>query len=159
VPPYIPRQLSSPPCFWLLDRGIVDRGTVVPQRMWSPHSSPDRRQHVEKAQLQMPVFFEGEDRMIGISLVASTNSRFHNLRDANNPAPLGHKASTYIRIAVSMTVFRVFDRNLFTANISGPAIRSSSARFRPARRTAPSTWLSLLVRLDARWTLFFRSEF
>jgi hypothetical protein len=55
----------------------------------------------------MPVFFEGEDRRVGISLVACTNSRFHNLRDANNPAPLGHKSSTYIRIAVSMTVIDV----------------------------------------------------
>ena len=42
VPPHIPPPLSSPPGFWLLDRGIVDRGTVVPQRMWSPHSAPDR---------------------------------------------------------------------------------------------------------------------
>src|ERR1700691_3851748 len=62
VPPYIPATLSSPPGFWLLDRGIVDRGTVTPQRMWSPHSVLDRRQHVQRAQLQMPVFFEREDR-------------------------------------------------------------------------------------------------
>ena len=107
VPPHIPRQFSSLPGFWLLDRGIVDMGTVVPQRMWSPHSSLDRRHLVERAQLQMPIFFEGEDRKVGISLAALSTSRFYHLRDANNPAPLNHKASTYIRIAVSMTMIGV----------------------------------------------------
>ena len=56
----------------------------------------------------MPIFFEGEDRRVGISLVASTDSRFHGLRDANHTAPLGDKSSTYIRIAVSMAVISVF---------------------------------------------------
>ena len=59
VPPHIPAPPSSPPRFWLLDRGIVDRGTVVPQKMWNPHSLLDRVQHVQKAQLQMPVFLRG----------------------------------------------------------------------------------------------------
>lgn len=107
MPPYIPHPLSGTPGFWLLDRGIVDMGTVVPQRMWSPHSSLDKQQLVEKAHLQMPIFFEREDRRVGISLAAATHGRFYNLRDANNPAPLGHKASTYIRIAVSMTMIDV----------------------------------------------------
>lgn len=126
VPTHIPRQLSSPPGFWLIDRGIMDRGTVIPQQMWSPHSSPDRRQHVEKAQLQMPVFFEGEDRRVGISLVACTNSRFHNLRDANNPAPLGHKSSTYIRIA--WPGYKEFKRQVSTREANNPINMAKFAR-------------------------------
>ena len=109
VLPHIPDPLSSPPCFWPLDRGIIDRGTVVPQRMWSPHSVLDRRQHVERARLQMPVFFEGEDKRAGISLAASTDKRRH-LREVNHPTPLGQKSSTYIRIAVSMAVIGVSTR-------------------------------------------------
>ncbi len=107
VPPHIPAPLSSSPGLWLLDRGIVDRGTVIPQGMWSPNSVLDIRKHVEKARLQMPVFFEGEDRRLGISLVASIGGRCHSLLDANHPAPLGQKSSTYIRIAVSMAVIGV----------------------------------------------------
>jgi len=107
IPPHVPSPPSSPPGFWLLDRGIVDRGTVVPQRMWSPYSALDRRRHVEKAHLQMPVFFEGEDQRLGISLAASTDNRCQSLRDANHPAPLGQRSSTYIRIAVSVAVIGV----------------------------------------------------
>ncbi|KAH9008421.1 hypothetical protein EDB83DRAFT_2587247 [Lactarius deliciosus] len=99
VPGHNPASLSGPPGIWPLDRSIVDRGTVVPQRMWFPHSALDRRRHVERAQLQMPIFFEGEDRRLGISLTASTGGRRHSLRDANHLAPLGQKSSTYIRIA------------------------------------------------------------
>ncbi|KAH9050275.1 hypothetical protein EDB84DRAFT_1259484 [Lactarius hengduanensis] len=98
VPSHIPVQHSGPPSCWLLDRGITDRGTVVPQKMWSPHSVPDRIRHVVAAQLQMPVFFEGEGGDLGIPLAPSTNGRCHNLRDASYPAPLGQKSSTYIRI-------------------------------------------------------------
>ena len=77
--------------------------------MWSPHSVLDRRQHVERARLQMPVFFEGEDKRAGISLAASTDKRRH-LLEANHPTPLGQKSSTYIRIAVSMAVIGVSTR-------------------------------------------------
>ncbi|KAH9177599.1 hypothetical protein EDB89DRAFT_1902230 [Lactarius sanguifluus] len=61
VPSHIPVQHSGPPsCCWLLDRGITDRRTVVPQKMWSPHSVPDRIRHVVAAQLQMPVFLRAK---------------------------------------------------------------------------------------------------
>ncbi|KAI9433275.1 hypothetical protein H4582DRAFT_2082427 [Lactarius indigo] len=99
IPHHILAPHSGPPGICLLDRSIVDRGTVVPQRMWSPHSALDRQRHVERAMLQMPIFFEGEDRRLGFSLAASADGRCHSLRDGNHVAPLGQKASTYIRIA------------------------------------------------------------
>ena len=101
VPPHIPAQLTSPPGLWLLDRGIMDGGTVVPQTLWSPHSASDRRQHVEMGKLQMPVFFEDKDQALGVSLQVSVEGQYHALRRANNLAPLGHKTTTHIRIIVS----------------------------------------------------------
>jgi hypothetical protein len=102
VPSHILAQFPNPQGRWLLDRGIMDGGTVVPQTMWSPHSVSDRRQHVEMGKLQMPVFFEHKDRALGFSLEASVDGQCHVLQHANVHAPLGHKSTTQIRIIVSM---------------------------------------------------------
>ena len=80
----------------------MEGGTVVPQTMWSPDSVSDRRQHVEMGKLQMPVFFEDKDQALGFSLEASVDGQYHVLRHANEPALLGHKTTTHIRITVSM---------------------------------------------------------
>ncbi|KAF8269729.1 hypothetical protein EI94DRAFT_1573197 [Lactarius quietus] len=67
--------------------------------MWSPYSDiADRRQHVEKAKLQMPIFFEDEDGALGISLGTPIHGQSHVLRNANDPAPLGHKTTIHFRI-------------------------------------------------------------
>ncbi|KAN0131212.1 hypothetical protein V8E53_010916 [Lactarius tabidus] len=97
VPSYIPAPFPNSPSRWLLDRGIMDGGTVVPQTMWSPYSVSDRRQHVEMGKLQMPVFFEGEDGALGFSLAASVDGQCH-FRHADDPAPLSQKTTTHIRI-------------------------------------------------------------
>ena len=89
----------------LLDRAVVNKGTVVPQTMWSPHTVTDKRQHVEEAVLQSPIFFEGWDGMLGLSLEASATGRCHGLRRAQEFAPLGQKSTTHIRIVVCV-VFR-----------------------------------------------------
>ncbi|KAI9439537.1 hypothetical protein H4582DRAFT_1812696 [Lactarius indigo] len=82
-----------------LDCAVVHRGTVVPQTMWSPHIISDRRQHVEDAALQMPIFFVGIDGRLGLSLQAAAAGRCHGLRNAQNFSPLGQKSTTHIRIA------------------------------------------------------------
>ena len=105
VPPHIAARFPNLPGRWLLDRGIMTRGTVVPQKMWSPESAIGIRQYVERADLQMPVFFESRDGVLGLCLEALIDSRRHVLRDANDPAPLGPKTTTHIRIAVSMAGF------------------------------------------------------
>ena len=84
----------------LLDRAVVNRGTVVPQTMWSPHTVTDKRLQVEEAVLQSPIFFEGLDGMLGLSLEASATGRCHGLRGAQDFAPLGQKSITFIRIVV-----------------------------------------------------------
>jgi hypothetical protein len=101
VPPHILVSFPNPPSRWLLDRGIIDGGTVVPQTMWSPHSISDRRRHVEMGNLNMPVFFEDEHGALGFSLGASVDGQCH-FRHANDLAPLGEKTTTHIRIVVSM---------------------------------------------------------
>ncbi len=92
----------------MLDRAVVNddnRGTVVPQGMWSPHTLTDKRQHVEEAVLQLPVFFEGMDGKLGLSLDASAGGRCHGLWNAQDLAPLMKKSTTHIRIVVGI-VFR-----------------------------------------------------
>ncbi|KAH9034898.1 hypothetical protein EDB85DRAFT_1945999 [Lactarius pseudohatsudake] len=91
--------LQKPTPSLLLDRTVVDRGTVVPQTMWAPHTITDKKQHVEEAVLQMPIFFEGGDGRLGLTLEASAAGRCHGLRNAQEFAPLGHKSTTHIRIA------------------------------------------------------------
>ncbi|KAI9442285.1 hypothetical protein H4582DRAFT_2054763 [Lactarius indigo] len=81
-----------------LDRAVVIRGTVVPQTMWTPHTITDQKQHVEDAVLQMPIFFEGMDGRLGLSLEAAATGRCHGLRNAQEFAPLGQKSTTHIRI-------------------------------------------------------------
>lgn len=103
VPPHISALFPNPSNRWLLDRGIVDRGTVVPQKMWSPLSSIDIRRHIETAELQIPVFFEDKDGSVGISLGACLDGQCHVLlRDPTGRAPLGQRTTTHIRIVVSM---------------------------------------------------------
>jgi hypothetical protein len=84
---------------WLLDRAIVNRGAVVPQRMWSWHTVTDK--HVEEAVLQMPIFFEGVDGRLSLSLDAAAAGQCHTLRDAEQFAPL-ELTLTNIRIHVGV---------------------------------------------------------
>ncbi|KAH9034899.1 hypothetical protein EDB85DRAFT_966951 [Lactarius pseudohatsudake] len=91
--------LEQPTPSLLLDRTVVDRGTVVPQTMWTPHTITDKKQHVEEAVLQMPIFFEGVDGRLGLTLEASAAGRCHGLRNALQVVPLGQNSTTHIRIA------------------------------------------------------------
>ncbi|KAI9433290.1 hypothetical protein H4582DRAFT_1988166 [Lactarius indigo] len=107
VPSHIPVNHSSPPGRWLLDRGVVTRGTVVPQTLWSPHATLERRQQVD---LQLPIFFESTDGRLGISLEASAAGQCYNLRDANYPAKLGDRTTTNLRI--TWPGYREFKRQI-----------------------------------------------
>jgi len=103
------RPLRPPPLMWdsgvplwLLDYVIKDIGTVVPQTLWIPHNRNDFRQHVEEADLQMPIFFIHENGDLGLSLEDAVNGRHSTtgaLRDARAQAQLGGKTTTHIRIS------------------------------------------------------------
>ena len=80
---------------------VVRSGTVVPQTLWIPHTVTDRRQHVEEAPLQMPIFFQHTDGRLGLSLDAAFGGRCHSLLNAQHFAPLVPQTGTSIRIHVS----------------------------------------------------------
>ena len=106
VPSHIPVRTPSEQNGVLdgvLDRSLVAMGTAVPQTMWAPSAAADRPQLVGEAELQMPIFFEGVDGQLGISLELATAGRCHSLNDAQEFAPLGpsQKPVTEIRIRVS----------------------------------------------------------
>ena len=86
---------------WVLDRGVVGRGTVVPQTLWAPHTVTDKRHHVEEANLQLPIFFQCSDGRLGLPFEAAVAGRCHGLVSAPDLAPLGLKSTTHIRIVVS----------------------------------------------------------
>ncbi|KAI9465594.1 hypothetical protein BJY52DRAFT_594062 [Lactarius psammicola] len=127
VPPHISARFPNPPGHWLLDRGIVDRGTVVPQKMWTPRSVGDIRQHVARANLQMPVFFEDKEGGLGLSLGALIDGQCHLLRDANYSAPLGQRTTTHIRII--WPGYKAFKRQIPTRDESKARNPITMAKF------------------------------
>jgi hypothetical protein len=94
----LPFRVSSQ----LLDRAVVNRGTVVPQKMWSPNTIIDQKQHVEEVVLQMPIFFEDANGRLGLPLETAAAGRCHGIRNAHKFAPLGDKSTTHIRIGVGV---------------------------------------------------------
>ena len=102
VPPHIPMQPFSE-LNGVLDRSLVAMGTAVPQTMWTSSAAAHRTQLAGEAELQMPIFFEGVDGQLGISLELATAGRCHSLNDAQTFAPLGpsQRPSTDIHIRVS----------------------------------------------------------
>ncbi|KAF8269840.1 hypothetical protein EI94DRAFT_1798831 [Lactarius quietus] len=92
-----PSDLNDVPL--LLDYVVKDIGTVVPQTLWTPHNKNDLKQHVEEADLQLPIFFI-QNGDLGLSLEDAVNGRCHStLRDARTYAQLGGKTTTHIRIS------------------------------------------------------------
>jgi hypothetical protein len=92
----------------VLDRGILYKGTVVPQTLWLPHTLTDQKHHVEQAELQLPIFFQCTDGRLGLSLESAAAGRCHSLTNAQSLAPLGKKSTTHVRIAVSAILGAVF---------------------------------------------------
>jgi hypothetical protein len=100
----VPRHISDQfpdQSRWVLDRDILNKGTVVPQTLWAPHTLTDQKHHVEQAELQLPVFFQCTDGRLGLSLEAAATGRCHSLTNAQSMARLGGWSTTHIRILVS----------------------------------------------------------
>ena len=85
----------------MLDRSVMAIGTVIPQNLWTPTTVADRRQHVQDAELQRPIFFVHTDGRLGLPLEAAVGGRCHTLLNSQSHAPLGRQTTTHIRIGVS----------------------------------------------------------
>ncbi|KAI9440514.1 hypothetical protein H4582DRAFT_1811442 [Lactarius indigo] len=98
------QHISNGRCAWLLDYDITSRrgGTVVPQQLWSSQGQGDWRRYVEQAQLHIPVFFVNADGSLGVPVSHAAAGQM-SLRLANEPAPLGDRTTTKIRISVCYT--------------------------------------------------------
>lgn len=89
-------------------------GTVIPQKQWRPTSEvvsrpPDPVLHIGVPQL--PVFFVNRSGCLGFRLPDILRGCDRDLRDADDPAPLGSNhglntpmyRATHIRIGVSLS--------------------------------------------------------
>jgi hypothetical protein len=96
--PGVPLQTAP-----LLDYSIRGtHGTVVPQTRWTPVDDVDIRRFVEDAVLNLPIFFVNRNGSLGFSLTDILRGCDRHLHNANGFAPLGGRATTQIRINVSL---------------------------------------------------------
>ena len=95
--PYLPTPL--------LDYSIkATTGTVVPQRRWVPPDEVDFRRHVERVQLELPIFFVNCNGSLGFQLTDILQGLDRELHKANDFAPLGGTYTTCVRIHVSLSL-------------------------------------------------------
>ena len=78
------------------------QGTVVPQRRWTPADETDVRRYVASAALQLPVYFVNRNGGVGFWLPDILQGRDHDLYHGDREAPLGGRATTHLRINVSL---------------------------------------------------------
>lgn len=97
-----PQHIGNGKYAWLLDYAIGRGGSVVPQQLWSPQGQGDWRRYVEQARLYIPVFFINADGNLGVPVSHAAAGQM-SLRDAHEPAPLGDRTTTKIRISVRIT--------------------------------------------------------
>ena len=88
----------------ILDYIVTAYGTIVPQRRWVPANKVDYRHFVESPELQLPTFFVNRNGRLGFPLSDILRGCDRDLRDADDFAPLGGKATTIIRINVSLSL-------------------------------------------------------
>ncbi|KAH9066640.1 hypothetical protein EDB87DRAFT_1553772 [Lactarius vividus] len=92
-----PQHIFNGRSAWLLDYAVRRGGSVVPQQLWSPQGQVDWRRYAEQAQLHIPVFFVNADGTLGVPVSHAAAGQM-SLRHANEPAPLGDRTTTKIRI-------------------------------------------------------------
>jgi hypothetical protein len=89
----------------LLDYNMGEtQGTVVPQRRWKPTDEVVAQRFVERAVLQLPIFFVNRNGGLGFRLPDILQGCDRDLHNANTFAPLGGRYTTHIRINVSLVL-------------------------------------------------------
>ena len=76
-------------------------GTIVPQRRWIPDDGGGVRRHVQRATLQLPIFFVKRNDAVGFWLPDILEGSDTDLYNRDEQAPLGGRTTTQIRINVS----------------------------------------------------------
>jgi hypothetical protein len=79
-------------------------GTVVPQQLWTSVDEVDVRRFIQDAVLQLPIFFLNRSGGIGFPLVDILRGYDRDVHNPNGFAPLGGRATTHIRISVSLSL-------------------------------------------------------
>ena len=81
------------------------RGPYVPQKVYRPHTTSDRRRYVDEVHLEDPIHFElsdpnGGPNILGIALRDALTSRFMRLVDRDEPMFANRGPSISIRLSV-----------------------------------------------------------
>lgn len=94
-------------------------GPFIPQRMYTPHTTSDRRRYVEEVALQPPIYFWMHDPdECGISLVDALHSRVRRLKFRESHAFDGSSPSVSIRI--EWPGYRSWSRQIPTKDFRNP---------------------------------------
>ena len=112
---------------WLLDYHVRPGGSVVPQQIWSPLSQWDWCRYIERARLQMPLFFVNADGTLGVPIVNAAVGQMC-LHGAGEPVPFGDKATAKIRICVCTLAPSMRVLITYQLGRSGQGMRSPNSR-------------------------------
>ena len=82
-------------------------GPFIPQPMYKPHTTSDRKRYVEEVLLEGPLFFYSDDpARCGILLKDALHSRTRKLRNREKAVFEGRGPSVSIRLEVRVCFFR-----------------------------------------------------
>ena len=76
-------------------------GPFVPQHMYKPHTTSDRKRYVEEVPLEYPLYFYSDAMRCGISLKDALHSRTKKLANREQVVFEGRGPSVSIRLEVS----------------------------------------------------------
>ncbi|KAH8982557.1 hypothetical protein EDB86DRAFT_272551 [Lactarius hatsudake] len=86
------------------------QGTVVPQQRWIPGDAGGSLRRVERADLQLPIYFVNSNGSIGFPLLDILRGCDGNLHNANGFASLGGRTTT--RIGINWPGYRYWNRQI-----------------------------------------------
>lgn len=126
-------------------------GPFLPQQMYKPHTTSDRKRYVEEVSLEAPLYFVSErSQQYGIRLEDALHLRTRKLRDRDQVVFEGRGPSVSIRLEVRFLFTADSDTTNVASPISGPDTGSGLARSLP-RTSEARLSRSLLLSLPKMW--------
>ncbi|KDR80567.1 hypothetical protein GALMADRAFT_222164 [Galerina marginata CBS 339.88] len=98
--------------------GSAGIGPFVPQQMYKPHTTSDRKRYVEEVMLEGPLYFVSEHNQFGISLKDALHSRTKKLLDRDQVVFEGRGPSVSIRL--EWPGYRQWSRQIPTKDFRSP---------------------------------------